>query len=111
MRGRLPYGPHMVEPSSLDDPRYARFAWARFRKILWIIAGVSLLVGLAVAGLLWWIRGPLPWLFLGMTVGGVWATIMMAGFLMGLMFLSSGTGHDHSVEDPLSEDVLGETER
>ncbi|MCW2363193.1 MULTISPECIES: hypothetical protein [Sphingobium] len=101
----------MAEPSTLDDPRYARFAWARFRKILWLIAGVSLLVGLAVAALLWWLRGPLPWVFLGMVVGGVFATIMMAAALMGLMFLSSGTGHDQSVEDPLSDDLLEATER
>lgn len=100
----------MTEPSALDDPESARFAWARFRKILWLIAAVSLIIGLGVAGLLWWLRGPLPWVFLGMVVGGVWSTIMMAAFLMGLMFLSSGTGHDHSIEDPISEDVLKEIE-
>jgi hypothetical protein len=100
----------MTEPSVLDDPTSARFAWARFKKILWLIAALSLFIGLGVAGLLWWLRGPLPWVFLGMTVAGVWATIMMAAFLMGLMFLSSGTGHDHSVDDPVSEDVLKDTD-
>lgn len=96
--------------SGLDDPHQAKFAWARFRTILWSIAGASLLVSLGVAGLLWWMRGPLPWLFMGMIVGGVWTTIMMAGLLMGLMFLSSGTGHDESIDDMMSKDVLGDEE-
>jgi len=95
----------MPDTSGLDDPRHARFAWSRFRKILWAMAGSSLAVGLGVALLLWWLRGPLPWLFLGMIVAGVWTTIMMAALLMGLMFLSSGTGHDHSVEDFAAEDM------
>jgi len=96
----------MTQPSGLDDPRSARFAWSRFRTILWAMAAVSLVVALGVAGLLWWISGPLPWIFIGMILGGVWAPIMMAALLMGLMFLSSGTGHDHCVDDPVSEDVL-----
>ncbi len=74
--------------------------------MLWAMAATSLAIGLGVAALLWWLRGPLPWLFIGMTVGAVWATMMMAALLMGLMFLSSGTGHDHQVEDPLSPEVL-----
>lgn len=100
----------MTPPSGLDDPHHAKFAWARFRKILWAIATVSLLVSLGVAGWIWWIRGPLPWLFLGMIAGGVWTTIMMAAFLMGLMFLSSGTGHDGSIEDKMSKEALGEAD-
>jgi hypothetical protein len=99
----------MTETSALDDPASARFAWARFKKILWVIALLSLFLGLGVAGFLWWLRGPLPWFFLGMTVAGVWGTVMMAAFLMGLMFLSSGTGHDSSVDDPVSEEILSQT--
>ena len=98
----------MTEQSGLDDRYHAQFAWARFRTIMWAMAATSLAVGLGVAGLLWWLRGPLPWLFVGMTVGGVWATIMMAALLMGLMFLSSGTGHDHQVEDRTSAEALGD---
>jgi hypothetical protein len=95
----------MVPLPGLDDPHSARFAWARFRRILWVMAAVSLLVALAVAGLLWALRGPLPWIFVGMAIGGVWATMMMAALLMGLMFLSSGTGHDHQVDDRVGEDA------
>ena len=97
-----------TRPSGLDDSEQAAFAWARFRKILLAMAAGSLAVALGVVGILWALSGPLPWLFAGMVAGGVWATLMMAALLMGLMFLSSGTGHDAQVDDRISEDVLGE---
>jgi hypothetical protein len=69
------------------------------------MALIGLLAALAVASLLWWISGPLPWLFLSLILFGVWATVMTSTLLMGLMFLSSGTGHDHDVIDPVSQHV------
>jgi hypothetical protein len=96
----------MTEQPGLDDPHQAQFAWARFRKMMWAMAAFSLAVGLAVAALIWWTNGPVPWIFVVMIVVGVWATIMMAALLMGLMFLSSGTGHDEQVEDRVSREVL-----
>jgi hypothetical protein len=98
----------MTPKPGLDDPHQARFAWSRFRSILWAMAAFSLAAGLAVAALIWWTNGPVPWIFVVMIVVGVWATIMMAALLMGLMFLSSGTGHDHQVDDRISKDVLGD---
>ena len=95
-------------PPGLDDPRYANHAWARFRLILWAMSAVGMAVALTVVGYLWWRDGPLPLVFVGLTIAGVWATLMMAALLMGLMFLSSGTGHDHQVEDRVSKDVLDE---
>lgn len=38
------------------------------------------------------------------TALGVGFTMLMASALMGLAFLSSGTGHDEAVIDPLDED-------
>ncbi|MFN3459062.1 MAG: hypothetical protein ACK4Z8_15910 [Novosphingobium sp.] len=35
---------------------------------------------------------------------GVWLTIMLMAALMGLVFLSSGTGHDESIEDRLEDE-------
>ena len=98
----------MTQPTGLDDPQHATFAWARFRRIMWAMAAFSLAVGFAVAGLIWWTNGPVPWIFVVMIVIGVFATIMMAALLVGLMFLSSGTGHDDQVEDRTSRDVLGD---
>ena len=100
----------METPPGLDDPRRAAFAWSRFRKMLGAMAAASLAFALAVTALLWWHNGGLPWLFVAMTVAGIWGTIMMAALLMGLMFLSSGTGHDAQIEDRISKEILGEEE-
>jgi hypothetical protein len=97
-------------PPGLEDPRYANHAWMRFRRMLIAMGAAAMAVALAVVGYLWWTDGPLPWPFVALTIGGVWATIMMAALLMGLMFLSHGTGHDHKVEDRVSREVLGEDE-
>ena len=35
---------------------------------------------------------------------GIWLTIMLMAALMGLVFLSSGTGHDESIEDRLGDE-------
>lgn len=98
----------MTIPQGLDDRRNAAFAWSRFRKMMRAMAAASLAFAFAVAALVWWHSGPLPWLFVATTVAGVWATMMMAALLMGLMFLSSGTGHDEQVEDRLSGEILGD---
>jgi hypothetical protein len=95
-----------TQPPGLDDPRYANHAWRRFRRMLFAMAAAAMAFALAVVAYLWGSDGPLPWIFVGLTIFGIWATIMMAALLMGLMFLSSGTGHDHKVEDRISKDVL-----
>ena len=38
------------------------------------------------------------------TALGIGVTMMLMAALMGLVFLSSGTGHDESIADPLNED-------
>lgn len=94
-------------PSGLDDPRHRAHAVRRFYRILRAIAALGLACALAVVAFLWWWNeGPLPYVFIALIIAGVWLTILMAGLLMGLMFLSSGTGHDERVEDRVSKDVL-----
>lgn len=86
-------------PRALDDPALAAHAWARFRMLMrWMLLAAAL----AAAGALWWLRatyGPLHWVTIAATIGGVIGTVMMAAALMGLAFLSSGTGHDENVRD------------
>jgi len=43
--------------------------------------------------------GPLSWVAIAAAIGGFGGTIMLAAALMGLVFLSSGTGHDEQVQD------------
>ncbi|MGK6321111.1 hypothetical protein [Sphingomonas sp. DT-204] len=97
----------MEKPSGgLDDPDYAAFAWARYRRLLgWMALVAAMAAGVAVAVLSWWI-GPLPIHVAIATALGVGFTILMAAALMGLVFLSSGTGHDEEVErTDLGEDA------
>lgn len=85
-------------PPGLDDPDYARFAWARFRTLLaWMIAagaGCSAAIIVVMAEL----QGPLNIVTMLAVLGGVGGSIAMAGALMGLVFLSSGSGHDEDIE-------------
>ncbi|RYY24249.1 MAG: hypothetical protein EOP62_17325 [Sphingomonadales bacterium] len=90
---------------TLDNPRYAAFAWARFKKILWWMAAVAALASAIAVGLMWWSLG---WMGIHVaitTVLGTFFTIMMTAALMGLVFLSSGSGHDEQVIEPLKDET------
>lgn len=94
----------------LDDPDYARFAWARFRRILGWMAVLALACALGALVVLYLWVGRMP-LHMGIaTFLGMFGTVLMGGALMGLVFLSSGSGHDERVDrinqayDPGRED-------
>ena len=84
--------------NGLDDPAYARFAWRRFRRILLAVTGVGIVAAVVAVHLLGRAYGPLGWVATLATIGGVVGSVAMAGALMGLAFMSSGTGHDEAVE-------------
>ncbi|MGY4395704.1 hypothetical protein ACVWZA_000865 [Sphingomonas sp. UYAg733] len=89
----------MTKPSGLDSPDYATFAWARFRRILsWMGLATALVIAIAIVGLKHF-YGPLGWIAILAAIGGVGGSVMLAAALMGLAFLSSGSGHDESVDD------------
>ncbi|MBW4331399.1 hypothetical protein KY084_11005 [Stakelama sp. CBK3Z-3] len=84
--------------SPLEDSRYANLAWARYRRILKWMALFSLVVAAGSVAVLWWWLGAMR-LHLAIATGlGVGLSIMLAAALMGLMFLSSGSGHDEVVD-------------
>jgi len=92
-----------IRRSSLEDPGYAAFAWGRYKALMrWMAAasGAAVIVGL---GLLRWIVGPMPWPMLIATACGIFFSVLLAAALMGLVFLSSGTGHDESVLNPFTD--------
>ncbi|RDE04501.1 hypothetical protein [Sphingomonas aracearum] len=83
---------------ALDDPARAAFAWRRYRRLLgWMAVASVIGAVLAIQGLQHF-YGPLGWVAILATLGGVIGSVMMAGALMGLVFLSSGTGHDADVD-------------
>ncbi|WP_315761906.1 hypothetical protein [Sphingomonas sp. Y38-1Y] len=94
----------------LDDPDYARLAWGRFRRILGWMALLALACAIgALAALYLWV-GTLHLHMAIATFLGMFGTVLMGGALMGLVFLSSGSGHDETVDrinrayDPGRED-------
>ena len=89
----------MVPRSPLDDPRTARFAWARYRRLMKWMAGVTLVVVLAVLALLHHHGALITIHFYIAAALGIAVTMLLMAALMGLVFMSSGTGHDESIGD------------
>lgn len=95
----------MTQRSPLDDPRNASHAFARFKRLMWLMGGVTLAV-VAVAMVLIYLENGLESVHLYVaTALGVGFAMLLTGALMGLVFLSSGTGHDQSVKDARSKDA------
>lgn len=88
----------------LSDPDYAHFAWARYRRLMAWMALASLAATGAALVYLWVTYGPLPILFLAFTAGGIFFSVLLAAALMGLVFLSSGSGHDSRIQDFSQDD-------
>lgn len=89
--------------NGLEDPDYARFAWGRFRKLMiWMVLASTA----TTIGGLWFLRatiGPVP-IHMAIATGlGIFASVMLAAGLMGLVFLSAGTGHDETIVDPFED--------
>lgn len=82
-----------------DYPTYAALDWARFRRVM-IWMGVAAAVAIVVSLIFLETEyGPLSWVTIVATVFGLAATIMLAALLMGLIFLSSASGYDETVDD------------
>lgn len=94
----------MTRPSRLDDPAVASFAWARYRRLMrWmaLAAGTATVIALAIL----YVRNPDASIHLFIAAAsGVFVTVLLGAALMGLVFLSAGTGHDDAIEDRLEEE-------
>lgn len=94
----------MFPKSPLDDPEKAAFAWARFRRLMRFMMLVTLgVVGIALA-LLYDGESPASVHFYIAAALGIGFMMLLTSALMGLVFLSSGTGHDESVSDLLEDE-------
>jgi hypothetical protein len=95
-----------MEPpkSALDDPDYAAFAWQRYRRLMTWMVIASLGATIGCLYLLSRLIGDIPIHMLIATSAGVFLSVLLASALMGLVFLSSGSGHDDSIRDPLEGD-------
>ncbi len=89
-----------IPPSNLENPDYAAYAWQRYRRLMgWMAfaSTVSVVLGL---GALWWLSGPIPWPMLLFSALGIFFSVLLAAALMGLVFLSAGSGHDDIILNP-----------
>jgi hypothetical protein len=89
----------MVKPSPLDDPASAAFAWARFKRIMRFMSAVTVGVVVLALAYLWFTVGHVPIHFYIAAALGIGFSMLLMSALMGLVFMSSGTGHDESVGD------------
>ena len=97
----------MVTKSPLDDPENAAHAWARYRRIMRILLSVTIGTVLFAIGLLYAFNGAISIHFYIAVALGISFTMLLGGGLMGLVFLSNGTGHDESVDNRMpSRDEL-----
>ncbi|WOE75721.1 hypothetical protein [Alterisphingorhabdus coralli] len=89
----------MPKPSNLDDPEIAAHAWGRYWRLMRLMGLVTVACILLAFGLLYWEHGFVSIHLYIASALGIGATLMITGALMGLVFLSSGTGHDEAIDD------------
>ena len=89
----------MPGKSPLEDTGTATFAWARWRRLMALMAGVT---ALTVAAAFAWFAGSGVELSIHFYIAvalGIGVMMLLTGALMGLVFLSHGTGHDDAVAE------------
>ena len=89
----------MTKRSPLDDPRISAHAWARYKRLMKGMGVLTLVVVAVALGGFYWINGMVSVHFFIATALGIGFAMMLTAALMGLVFLSSGTGHDEAVSD------------
>lgn len=90
-----------MQSSPLDDPAKAAHAWARYRRLMrWMFAFTVLVVIVALTALYAEFGLVSVHLFIATALGIGFAMLLMSA-LMGLVFLSNGTGHDDAVDNNL----------
>jgi hypothetical protein len=94
----------MIPRSPLDDPATAAFAWARFRRLMRLMLGITVAMVIGACALLYRQNGFVSIHFYIATALGIGATMLLMSTLMGLVFLSHGTGHDDAIIDPFEDE-------
>ncbi|WP_271079057.1 hypothetical protein [Aurantiacibacter sp. MUD61] len=93
----------MIKPSPLDDPENAAHAWAHFRRIMRLMLGITVVVVVIALAIVYnQVEDVSPHFFIATALGIGFSMLLMSA-LMGLVFMSSGTGHDESVDNSLDD--------
>lgn len=98
---RAGMGDDMNRRSPLDDPHNAAHAWARFRRLMRLMLGITTAVVIIAMVIIYKeVESVSPHFFIATAIGIGFSMLLMSA-LMGLVFLSNGTGHDSSVDNSL----------
>ena len=89
----------MVRRSPLDDPRKAAHAWARYKRLMRGMFMFTIAVVILALAAIYSQMGMVSIHFFIATALGIGLAMLLMAALMGLVFLSSGTGHDESVSN------------
>ena len=94
----------MARRSPLDDPGVAAHTWARYKRLMrWMVGFTAAVIVVALTLVYRQVGMASIHLYLATALGVGFATLLMSA-LMGLVFLSSGTGHDEAVSDLEADD-------
>ena len=91
--------PMSGQKQGLSDPERAALAWRRYRRLMLWMAAAAVAAVLAAILYIKSRGGPFPIHMMIATIAGVGFSVLLAAALMGLVFLSSGSGHDDDVGD------------
>jgi hypothetical protein len=94
----------MIPRSPLDDPATAAYAWGRFRRLMWLMLTLTITTVIGAFVLLYRKHGLVSVHFYIATALGISFMMLLTSALMGLVFLSHGTGHDEAIVDPLHDE-------
>jgi hypothetical protein len=97
----------MGAKSPLDDPHFAAFAWARFRRVMRWMMLVTLTMVVGALVMLYRENGLVSIHLYIAAALGISFTMLLMSALMGLLFLSHGTGHDDAIGDGSPSDRGG----
>ncbi len=89
----------MPPESPLDDPGKAAFAWARYKRMMLLVLIMTIGVITATIALIYDSESAASIHYYIATALGIGFVMLLTAGLMGLAFLSNGTGHDESVTD------------
>ncbi|QIQ87462.1 hypothetical protein [Erythrobacter sp.] len=103
----------MARKSPLDNPENAAHAWARYRQIMKLLMAVTIATVTVALGLLYAFNGMVSVHYFIAVALGIAFTMLLSGGLMGLAFLSNGTGHDDAVDNrlPSADELFGGKDR
>lgn len=94
----------MAQRSPLDDPATAAHAWARYRRLMRFMMMITALMVMGSFVALYRENGLVSaHLYIAAALGIGFSMLLMSA-LMGLVFLSNGTGHDDVIAEPKAGD-------